>query len=301
MQYLFYTADVFTDQIFGGNPLAVFPDAAGLSDAQMIRVTKELNLSETVFVLPPATLTGTVKVRIFTPDMEVPFAGHPTIGTAFVLAATGVVDVRRPETHIILEEGVGPVPVTIRAQGGQPTFMQLAAAQMPEPGPPPPPATEIAVMLGLTEADLAGADWSPQAWSAGVPFLFVPLRDAQALARARVRLDVWEQVLADFWAPHVYVFTYNAEQALVRSRMFAPAMGITEDPATGAAAVALAGYLRQHTDQAAGRVQWTIRQGVEMGRPSTLHLEADLHGGQITAVRLGGSAVMVCEGEMEIP
>ena len=163
MRYKFYTADVFTDQIFGGNPLAVFPQASGLSDAQMKKVAKELNLSEVVFIFPPTTPQATHRLRIFTPYMELPFAGHPTIGTAYVLATIGAVELVEPRTQVVFEEGVGLVPVTIRVRNQQPIFTQLTAAQMPECGPTPPPLDEIARLISLDESDLVGGEMSPQA------------------------------------------------------------------------------------------------------------------------------------------
>lgn len=301
MRYKFYTADVFTDQIFGGNPLAVFPQADGLGDAQMKKVAKELNLSEVVFIFPPTTPEASHRLRIFTPDMELPFAGHPTIGTAYVLALTGDIPLNEPYTQVMFEEGVGLVPVTIRVRDQQPTFSQLAAARMPQRGPHPPQSAEIARMLSLDEGDLVGGEMSPQAWSAGVPFLFVPLRNREALSRARLRLDVWERLLRDFWSPHVYLFTHDTEGAALRARMFAPAMGITEDPATGAAATAIAGFLAASHGEVTGMFGWVIEQGVEMGRRSILDVEADLEQGAITAVRVGGASVLVSEGEMQIP
>lgn len=301
MHYKFYTADVFTDQVFGGNPLAVFPQAEGLDGTQMQQIAKELNLPETSFVLPPEAPGATHRVRIFTPQVEMPFVGHPTVGTAFVLAAIGAVSLTGDETTVIFEEGVGLVPVMIRARDNQPIFSQLSAAKMPERGPDPPALTDLAAMLSLDEADLVGADMPPQAWSAGVPFLFVPLRSRDALARARVRLDMWERLLQDAPASQIYAFTYDTDSAGLRARMFAPAFGIAEDPATGAAATAITGYLVQHNSTQTGMIGWIIEQGIEMGRPSVIDVEADMQAGALVAVRVGGSSVLVSEGVMTIP
>jgi len=303
MRYRFLTADVFTDRPFGGNPLAVFPDARGLTTEQMQQTARELNLSETVFVLPPDDPGHTRKLRIFTPGTELPFAGHPTVGAAFVLAATGEIPLDGEETRIVCEEGVGPVPVTIRAEDGKPVFAQLSAAKMPEFGPPPPSRIELAEMLGLDPEDLlAGAD-SPQAVSCGVPFLFVPLRNRDAVGRARLRTDRWEAIVSGFWAQDVYVFARDPELpgSHMRSRMFAPRMGITEDPATGGAAASFGGYLASREPERNGTLRWVIEQGFEMGRPSLLHLEVDKQDGEIIAVRVGGSSVLMSEGIMEIP
>jgi trans-2,3-dihydro-3-hydroxyanthranilate isomerase len=303
MRYRFYTADVFTDQVFGGNPLAVFPDARGLRAADMQRVAREFNLSETVFVLPPEQAAHTRRLRIFTPAAELPFAGHPTVGCAYVLAAIGEIALGGEETPITFEERVGPVEVAIQASGNQPVAARLTVAKLPEFGPAPPPITELARLLTLETADLESPEWTPQAVSCGVPFLCIPISRRAALARARLRLDVWQGLLASYWAPAVYLFTPETERpgSDWRTRMFAPALGVMEDPATGAAAVAFAGYLAARDQARDGTLRWTIEQGFEMGRPSILVAEADKADGAVIAVRVGGAAVLVSEGWMEIP
>jgi trans-2,3-dihydro-3-hydroxyanthranilate isomerase len=299
MRYSYHLLDVFTDRVFGGNPLAVFPDGQGLSTEQMQRVAAELNLSETVFVLPAETAAGTRKLRIFTPAVELPFAGHPTVGTAVLLAETDAV--LEHVRHIVLEETVGPVAVRIAREPGRPIFAQLTAAQDPEFGPPPPSSADLARVIGLDESDLLDGEWAPGAASCGVPFVIVPVRSREALARVRMDQGAWERVLADTWAPHLYIVAPGAHGADLRARMFAPAMGLGEDPATGAAATALAAYLARRENGETTTHRWTVEQGVEMGRPSTLYLEADVEAGSITAIRVGGSAVLVGEGWMEIP
>ena len=303
MRYRFHTADVFTEHAFGGNQLAVFPDARGLETRQMELVTREFNISETVFVLPPEDAKHTRRLRIFTPGMEVPFAGHPTVGTAFVLASIGEVALQGEVTPLVFEEGIGPVGVSIHARDGRPVFTALAAAKMPEFGPEPPSAADIAAMLSLEVADLLTETERPRAVSCGIPFLFVALRTKQAVERARLRREAWERTLSGFWAPHVYFFTYetNTEEAFVHARMFAPLMGVNEDPATGAAATALAGYLGALDRTGAQTLRWVVEQGYEMGRPSRLEVEADRKDGAIVAIRVGGTSVMISEGEMDIP
>ena len=297
----FYTLDVFTDRVFGGNPLAVFPDADGVGDDTMQRIAREMNLSETVFVRRARTAGTDARVRIFTPGAELPFAGHPTVGTAFLLAHLGRAPGGGPERRIVLEEGVGPVPVTVRMEGGRPVFAQLTAAMAPEWGPPPPEPEILARLVSLSVDDLGGSLPAAQL-SAGVPFLFVPVRDRGALARARLSLPAWERHQRDAWAPHVYVMTDDADGgARLRSRMFAPALGIAEDPATGGAAAALAGLLAAHDESGDGTRAWTVEQGVEMLRPSRLHLEADIAGRRATAVRVGGGSVLVSHGRMTVP
>ena len=301
-QYIFHTLDVFTDHVFGGNPLAAFPDGTGLKTEQMQAAARELNLSETVFVFPPDNPSHTRRLRIFTPGTELPFAGHPTIGTAHLLAAIGEIPLNEAETQIVFEEGIGPVPVAIRASNGHPVSTQLSAARMPELGPAAPDITDIAEVLSLETRDIV-SDLPPTAISCGVPFLFVMLSNLDALARARTRRDVWERTLSSYWAPHIFLLapSDNGPNTIYRARMFAPAMGIDEDPATGAAATALAGYLAPLSTETNGTIQWSVDQGVEMGRPSRLEVEADLSEGVISAIRVSGSSVLVSHGEMKIP
>ncbi|MBD1996462.1 PhzF family phenazine biosynthesis protein [Leptolyngbya sp. FACHB-541] len=301
MRYRFYTADVFTDQIFGGNPLAVFPDARGLSTEQMQRVAKELNLSETVFVFPPQQPGSDRQLRIFTPARELPFAGHPTVGTAYVLATLG--EITAPEdTTVVFEEGVGPVSVDIRVESGKPTFAALTAAKLPEFRSDLPSVEKLAAVLSLEPADLLNGEDKPQAISCGVPFLFVPLSDRAALSRIQLNRQEWQQCLASAWAPDLYVFAYDPQDpSHLWARMFAPTMNIDEDPATGAAATAIAGYLCNRNNLTDGTLRWSIEQGVEMSRPSLLQVEADLKNSEIQAIRVGGSSILVSEGTMEIP
>lgn len=305
VRYSYYTADVFTTQIFGGNPLAVFPDAHGLDTARMQRIAGELNLSETVFVFPPENERCTHRLRIFTPRTELPFAGHPTVGCAHVLVHTGAVPLRGETVELVFEEGAGPVRVSVRTGArGEVESAHLWAPQPLECGPQTPAPDMLADMLSLQPAEVVQTSSDhPRAISGGVPFVFVPVAGRQALARARLRRDRWETLLADFWAPHVYVFCRDpaGPGAPIQARMFAPAMGIEEDPATGAAVTALAGYLAPRAQRREGTVAWRVEQGAEMGRPSLLELEVDLRGGAIEAVRVGGKSVLVGEGSMEVP
>ena len=302
MRYRFVTADVFTNRVFGGNPLAVLPDARGLADRQMQAIAREFNLSETVFVLPPDDPAHTRKLRIFTPAQEVPFAGHPTVGSALILAATGALELAGETTRIIFEERAGPVPVTIRAAGGHAVFAQLTAPQAPEVRPAPEPAA-LAAMLSLTPADLRTDAGLPELASCGFPFLIVELADAAALARARPDHAVRRELLADAWARAIYLVTREAADPAVdfQVRMFAPAAGIAEDPATGAAAAAFGGWLGLREAPADGTQRFVIAQGIEIGRPSRLEVEIEKHAGSVAAVRVGGSAVLVTEGTFEVP
>jgi trans-2,3-dihydro-3-hydroxyanthranilate isomerase len=301
-QFRYVTADVFTSQPYGGNQLAVFPDARHIPEHRLLDVTREFNFSETTFVYPAREPTHTRRVRIFTPGAEVPFAGHPTVGTAHVLATIGEIPLAGDETRIVFEEGVGPVPVMIRALDGRPTFSQLSVAKLPEAGPPPPPRAALARVLGLGESDLLDGEWSPEPFSCGLPFLFVGLRDRDAVARAHIRLDEWQSTLAGQWAPEVFVFARGGERPGTdfRARMFAPGLRVAEDPATGSACAAFAGYLVARDARRDGTLHWTVEQGFEMGRPSILEIEADVRHGAPVAVRVGGASVLMSEGTMEI-
>jgi trans-2,3-dihydro-3-hydroxyanthranilate isomerase len=299
----FFTADVFTETMFGGNQLAVFPEGEGIDARTMQAIARELNISETVFVFRPSDPACTRKLRIFTPAAELPFAGHPTVGTAFVLAGIGHLPLRDGSASIVFEEGVGPVPVSISARDGRPGYCELTAARIPEEGPPPPPLEEIASALSLRPEDLRGRDLPPQGWSCGVPYLYVPVRDEAALARARINLPAWERSLSGWWSSSVFPFvlTGGKDGVDVKARMFAPAFGVPEDPATGSAAAALPGLLAGAHGVESGTLQWVVEQGVEMGRPSRLHVSCDRVGGRISAVRVGGWSVLVSEGRLVLP
>ncbi len=302
MPVRYVTADVFTDRRFGGNQLAVFPDAREIPEELMLPITREFIFSETTFVLPPADPAHTRRVRIFTPEREMPFAGHPTVGTAHVLAHLKEVPLTGPSTRVVFEEGVGPVPVVIRGEAGSPVFAQLSVAKLPEFGPPPPARDALADLLSLRPDDLLEGEYAPQAVSCGLPFLFVPVRDRGAVARARVRLDAWERVLRDYWTREVFVFAFDPERegSDVRARMFAPGLNVPEDPATGSACAAFGGYLAVRRRETGGTLRWVVEQGFEMGRPSILQVEADKAGDSVTGVRVGGRSVVVCEGVLTI-
>ncbi len=303
MRHRFLTADVFTDRIFGGNQLAVFPDGRGLTTTQMQSTAREFNFSETVFVLPPDFPAHARRLRIFTPGAELPFAGHPTIGTAFVLGSIGDLRLEEEWTRIVLEEGVGPVAVRIRAEGRRPVFVQLTAPRPPEFGPPAPARADLAAMLSLDTGDLLDDPNGPQGVSCGLPYLFIPLVSRDAVRRARLRLDVWDKVLARYWSPHPYIFAFDPEIPGhdLRARMFGPAVGVAEDPATGSAATALGGYLGVRDPRSAGTLRYVVEQGFEMGRPSLLEIEVEKKAGTIAEIRVGGSSVLVSEGTIEIP
>ena len=300
----FVTYDVFTQTPFGGNPLAVFPDARGIDPGLMQTIAREFNLSETVFVTPVDGAPLRRAVRIFTPGAELAFAGHPTVGCAIALAELGAFPwpEGEPALDITLEERAGPVPVRIERRPGRAPHATLTAPRLPERGPDGPDAAGLARVLGLP-ADFLSPALAPACWSAGVRFCIVPLRDADALASIALDLGAWRALMADAWAPSPFaVVIEDARRGReIRARMFAPALGIAEDPATGAAAAALAGYLAALTDMPKhGTMAWTIRQGEEMGRPSRIALEADFAGGHLAAVRLGGAAVLMTRGTLRL-
>lgn len=294
-RHRFHTLDVFTDTRFGGNPLAVVLDADELSSERMQTIAAEFNISETVFVLKPVTAGANRKrLRIFTPAVELPFAGHPTVGASYLLAKLGLVEIDPTNPVMVLEEGVGDVPVKVLTDANGIQATRMAVPRMPERGPQPPANAELAAMLSLTETDLLPGS---AAYSCGVPFLFVPMRDRAVLARVKMRVDLWENLLSKWWAKSVFLFTTDtvAKDAHLHARMFAPAMGVMEDPATGSAASALAGWL-QESDPRDGERRWLIEQGFEMGRPSRIELEADVSQGRVVAIRVGGGSVLVTEG-----
>jgi trans-2,3-dihydro-3-hydroxyanthranilate isomerase len=293
--------DVFTDRAFGGNPLAVVMDGRDLSTDAMQALAREFNLSETTFVLPPQDPQHDYHVRIFTPAVELPMAGHPTVGTAFVLAYKQLVQTGQ-ETTITFEEGVGPIPVTFKVQAGQLQSIQMRQP-LPTFGATFSDRAAIAEMLSLDPADL-DASLPLEVVSCGVPFLYVPIKSLSAMRTIQLRRDVWERTLRDFEASQIFAFTQEVEVAgsTVHSRMFAPGMGIVEDPATGAASGPLGCYLVRHKHtNSSGIVEIISEQGIEMGRPSFIQIAIEHEGGDITGVQVGGQCYFMGEGYIELP
>ena len=292
----FHTLDVFTDTAFAGNPLAVVLAADALSTAQMQQLAREFNLSETVFVQKASRVDADVRVRIFTPATELPFAGHPTVGTACLLADLGWLP---PEaTRIVLEENVGLVPVRLVSAAGKPWFGELTAAQAPELRAADFDVEALPAVLGIEAAAIS----SVRLASGGNPFVLVTVRQPEVLQGIDFDATAARRLLLRSWGHAIYVVAQGYEGEW-RTRMFAPDFGITEDPATGAAAVAFAGALA--LDALArgeqGEFSWTLHQGVEMGRPSQLFASATVSAGQVSAVRVGGHAVRISEGRVRIP
>ena len=301
-EYRFIQVDVFTDRPFGGNPLAVFPEAEGLTTEEMQRLAREMNLSETTFVLPPQVPEADFKVRIFTPVMELPFAGHPVVGTHWVLAHLGRVDLREPVTQVCFELGVGVLPADLHVAGGRvervvmtqdrPTFHAVLED-----------VTDLVTGLGMALEAITETGLPVQVVSTGVPQMMVPVRslaEVQGLEAGQLNTAALNWVCRAVGAECVLVFTFETErpEATVHVRMFAPLLGVLEDPATGSANGALGAYLVHH--RAVPVTEPTVHilseQGAELGRPSTLYVEVDLTGEEVTAVRVGGQVVPVAEG-----
>jgi trans-2,3-dihydro-3-hydroxyanthranilate isomerase len=295
----YHRVDVFTDRAFGGNPLAVFTNGRGLSTETMQAIAKEFNLSETTFVVPPDDAKHDWRVRIFTPGHELPMAGHPTVGTSFVLAREHLIRRDATETTIILEEGVGPVPVRVEFSGGEPSYAEMSQP-LPRFGPRVEDRRAVAAMLSLDVADI-DESLPLEVVSCGVPFLYVPLRSLDAARRARPRADLMDE--ARDVPPQVFIFTRETEGAgsTVHSRMFAPGLGITEDPATGGASGPLGCYLVRYGVVPRGAAAEIVsEQGIEMGRPSLIHIRIESAGDEITAVKVGGQCHFAGEGFIEV-
>ena len=286
MGYRFFIADVFTDRPFTGNQLGVLTDAQGLSTRAMQAIAREFNFAESTFILPPSSPSFAAKVRIFTPKSEMPFAGHPTIGTAAVLAHLKRIKV--PGTAV-LEEGVGPVPVEMTALGAR--LVVERPVEVPAEHPVP---EAVAAALSLPPSAVE------ETWFAngGVRFCFVRLTDRATVDQAVLDRAAWSKHMAKAWSPSLYFFT--GEENLY-SRMFSPAHGIEEDPATGSAAVAIAGVFGARLPGREGSFTWHIDQGVAMGRPSRLEAIAEKRDGKVVRIKVGGSTVIGAEGTIEVP
>lgn len=280
----YHILDVFTDRAFSGNPLAVVLGADGLSDAQMLAVAREFNLSETIFVQTPDNPAHTAKVRIWLPTAEIPFAGHPTIGCALLLA-----DLRGLPGPVVLEEVAGLVPVTI-ADG----LAELTAPVVPHPVPGTVDARQVAAALGVPAVDFAGV------FGGGPRFLFAGLPDLAALAAAQPRQPEWSALMQAAGVGSVWAFVETGADR-VRARMFSPGGGIPEDPATGSATAVFAAVQLARGRLGAGETVFTVDQGVEMGRPSRLRLTAVVGDGALVAARVAGRAVRVAEGRIRVP
>jgi trans-2,3-dihydro-3-hydroxyanthranilate isomerase len=293
MRFDFMIVDVFTDRPFGGNQLAILTDARGLTSEAMQTITREFDFPETTFLLPSSDPASTRKVRIFTPGRELPFAGHPTVGTACALVMAG----DAPAGEIVLEEGVGPVPVLVE-QNGESFSGRFRLDQAPEMPGHDLTRSAIAAMLSLEEEAVADVF----AAGLGVDFTFVQLADREAVDRATLDQSIWSRVLADRWGAQVYIFAGDlADGKEIYARMFGPKFGIAEDPATGSAAAALVGAAAlRHLDRDS-ELWIDIRQGVKMGRPSLIRTSATIEDGALKAIHVGGGCAFVAQGQIEVP
>ncbi|MYZ49699.1 PhzF family phenazine biosynthesis protein [Propylenella binzhouense] len=292
--------DVFSDRALAGNPLAVVLEAEGLDTRAMQAIAREFNLSETVFVTLPDNPGHAAKLRIFTPVSELPFAGHPTVGTAVALASERFRGAAPGEQDavIVLEENIGPVRCGVTVDGAA-GFAEFDSPRLPKALGQAPERDLIAGALGINVSEIGFENHAPSVWTAGVPFHFVPVRDRSVLAEAAPMRAEWTAAFGDDGA---YVYTRDAEghDHAFRARMFAPLHGIEEDPATGSAAAAFAGPIRHYDDLPEGSHVCLVEQGYEMGRPSLIRVELAVSGGSISAVRIGGRALRVAQGVLEL-
>ena len=301
MRRKFHTLDVFTDTAFTGNPLAVVMDCEGLSEARMQAIAREFNLSETVFVLDALDPVNTARLRIFTPTRELPFAGHPTIGAALLIA-----ELRAPEMlsgqglGIVIEEPIGVISCTVRRPKGQATQASFDLPILPECLGEAADAGAVAAALGLRPVDIGFDAHRPSVWSAGNPFTFVPVASLEAIGRACPDPTLFP---ATFAGPRPAAFLYTKEVVRegsdVHARMFAPGLGMSEDPATGSAAAAFAGVAALFEQPEDGDHLLVIEQGFEMGRPSMIHLRIQIASGALVGASVGGAAVQVSQGMIE--
>lgn len=291
---LFITLDVFTDQRFGGNPLAIFPDADGLDDATMQRIAAEMNLSETVF-LQSGREHATRNLRIFTPKSELPFAGHPTVGAAIYLAATGGLE---DGDTLTMHTRAGDVVANIRRTAAGQTLAEITAPQTPQ-SRPAASLEQCAAALSLTPEQIAQA---PRICDAGNPFTVIPVENREALSRARLDPAAWAAGPGSTSAAKMFIVTMDDWEKgdTIHARMFAPSIGIAEDPATGSAAVALTAFLAEVQSLADGDHHWRIHQGDDMGRPSVMALRAVVENGRVASAHVGGTAVRVLQGTMRM-
>ena len=300
MRRAFHTLDVFTETRHQGNPLAVVLDSAGLDDAAMQTIAREFNLPETVFVFPPDDQLNTARLRIFTPAAELPFAGHPTVGTAVLLAelrASGMLG--GAGLTIALEEKIGLVKVDVTRQPGRASRAVFSLPVLPTMIPFQPDLPAMARALGLDALDIGFGAHGVAAWSAGVPFVMVPVRSLEAIGRAHVADSAgWKSIFGQVGMGAAYLYTRETSDPKhhIHARMFAPLKGIPEDPATGAAAAAFAGVAATCELPEDGVHQLVIEQGYEMGRPSQIALDLDIQHGRLVAASIGGSAVRMSEG-----
>ena len=300
-QLPFEIFDVFTSTRFSGNGLAVVKEAEGLSGEQMQIIAREFNLSETVFVLPPNNNAHSARIRIFTPADELPFAGHPTVGTAVSVVIDKLGDVSSHEDAIVLlEENVGPIRIGVSFRPGKQPFAEFDIPKMPFELPDTPTNDELSLVLGLATSEIGFENHQPSCFEAGMPFVFVPVRDLDVIARSIPDSDAMGKLLrTERRQIYLYCRETTKSSNSFHARMFAPLLGITEDPATGSAAAAFAGVLMKYDQPSRGTKNYIIEQGIEMGRASEIHLELVVND-KLKNVRIGGHVVRVATGMLEL-
>jgi len=284
--------DVFTRERFKGNPLAVVLQADNLLDNQMQAIASEFNLSETVFINRPQQVRHTAALRIFTPQVELPFAGHPTVGAAVALG------LQSRASAIRLEEKVGVITCVIERIEKHVGQARFALPLLPDEVGSTPPALAIAGTLGLDPEDIGCEELKPALYSAGNPFYLIPVRNAACLRRIKLQRRGWDEIYP-FGRGSIYVFTRTPDEAGfdLAARMFGAGMGVGEDPATGSAAAALIGLLSRNAGP--GQTEFTLRQGHEMGRPSTIQLQLRMDDGKLTHGGIGGDAIVIGQGVLD--
>jgi trans-2,3-dihydro-3-hydroxyanthranilate isomerase len=302
--FRYVTLDVFTRERFGGNPLAVFPDATGIDASDMLRIAAEFNYSEITFVLPPEDPANTARVRIFEPNHELPFAGHPNVGTAFLLGQMGSLFGRRVGDILRFEELGGIVTARLLRDGSKVTGARIRAPQPLQLRAEIEPET-VAACASLAVSDIVTAHHRPVIASVGLPFALAEIRSVEALARAQPDAASFRSADARHRQPEVsfslmlYARTDNAPTTL-RTRMFALLGNVIEDPATGSASAALGGFLTRLMPQPDAEARFVMNQGVEMGRPSVIEVHAAKTAGEVRRVEVGGPCVPVMRGEIEL-
>ncbi|MDB5508603.1 MAG: PhzF family phenazine biosynthesis protein [Hyphomicrobiales bacterium] len=303
MRRKFYTLDVFTEEALSGNPLAVVRDAQGLDATRMQKIAREFNLSETVFLFPPRDPANTARLRIFTPTRELPFAGHPTVGAAILIAEMDAPELlAREDLQVVLEEEVGDICCTVRHVKGRAPRASFTLPRLPQKAGEASSAAKIAAALGLDVEDIGFEGHEPCLYSAGNPFAFVPLASRDAVARAWPNLSAWGEAFGQMERPAAFLYcreTVKPAHAF-HARMFAPGLGVTEDPATGSAVAAFAGVIMAFEPPADGSHGFTIEQGFEMGRPSLITLGLEVEGGVLIEASIGGCAVIVQQGTIDL-
>ncbi len=295
MKYPFHIVDVFSSTPFGGNQLAVLPEAAGISAEGMQKIAREFNFGETTFVLPKNDAANTCRVRIFTPRAELDFAGHPTVGTACALVMKQHLRPSDP-VRLILEENIGPVTVdVIQRNGGFHGTLTLSGKVEAPAGAPS--TADLAAVLSVEPAEVSQVFFA----GVGVPFCFAQLSSNEAVDRAAINRAAWAATLSRAWSPHLFFFAGDLRDGgKLYARMWAPALGVEEDPATGSACAALVGALASKPDCGGTAYRLSIQQGVSMGRRSKIQAEARKRNG-VTSVSVGGATVHIASGEIEVP